>query len=462
MKKIFSLLSASILPIILLTSMLMPNLAKAGGWYSSYISLIKNGVNIQYDMVDDGGNFLPETALGEVTSLSLVGGLFNVWCDPNDPSGGQFIYRLKDLTADAYVGGSNWGGSATNMNAFGISNNAPGSDFNCNLTCNIDLVAGLIPTHEYRLEVWVQVWGGSCGDQYLPNDYHNLESTQTLTFSIPDGAPPVAHLSGISKVFMFNGEDASTSNWYQGGSGSPYGSLNLIQGANFDIDLDAPLYIGVEIATTPAAATDGIIARMAYTIDEGETQYINTTYVEPDGSAAKWQSSAAQVANIADGLSAGVHNISAWYEAIEIDVDTFYYSYQPAVNYSFTVNIDDGIVLINNIVDAYIFSGDSATDINGTWYKTHGDAELTEINGNIFNIGIDEVLNIGAKIAVNPLDATGVTAQLGYVIDEGAINYINMTFVGEDVPQFEAWIHDAHAMGYDLLPPKTNQATMGK
>ncbi|GHV36694.1 hypothetical protein FACS1894178_8210 [Bacteroidia bacterium] len=396
-----------------------------GAFFNSYLSFSINEAAPTNYYLWSGSPAVHNANLGTVEHLTISGALIEFRREGANQTGGEMGYQIKNAGGTIVV-------SATNI-PFSNFTYTGGNNYTASLP-TIDLLAGLAPNASYKFECWFHQWGSEDIWGNAPGGGNFV-----VNFTIADIEPPVVHLSGISKVFLFQ-DSTSSPNWYQGGTASPYGGLPLIQGHTFDITIGDALNLGIEIATTPATAVEGNIARMGYTIDGGEAQYIYATYVEVDNGAAKWQSNSTQITNIANGLGEGNYALEFWYEAIEPDVDTFYYSYQPSINYSLTLNIDDGIVPptpIDNIAEVYVFNGDSYDAVDAAWYKTHGEADLPAIGGHTFNVAGGSPLNIGAKVGIAPVTVDNAVVEMSYFYtpegeDAPDIHSIPLTYLGVD------------------------------
>ncbi|GHV34275.1 hypothetical protein FACS1894178_1450 [Bacteroidia bacterium] len=178
MKNIFIKLAATS---ILIITIFLPTEGWAWAWWDNYVYFTKNGTTTNVQL--NAGGYATQIDIGNVTSLVLTGAQAHFWCS-NDaysaPNGGQFMYRLWDLTGSS---------EKIPITPQSFSHSYSGNDYTGNWSGgNINLLQGATLCSQYELKVNVQLWGGNCNPVFLGgNDqnsgYSNLDRYIIIKFT---------------------------------------------------------------------------------------------------------------------------------------------------------------------------------------------------------------------------------------------------------------------------------------
>jgi hypothetical protein len=123
-------------------------------WRDTYIKMNPNGTTTQYDIVTSAACYPTKslTTIGNVTSLSIVGGQLKYW-NKDWVQGGKIGYVIYDITASSQVGAYTYNStSPANVN-----------DFVNTYTNTVNVLSGLTYCHTYQVRFWFENWN-NCAD----------------------------------------------------------------------------------------------------------------------------------------------------------------------------------------------------------------------------------------------------------------------------------------------------------
>lgn len=156
---------------LLITGLLISNLLATAdtGWYQDFVFMsVDNTGSESYWIGDDPGSGTKFDAhhFGTVGSLEIKG------CDmkysnPDNCTGGAIYFKI--LNAD---------GSGVSTENIWNQTNEGGDEYRGSLSCNINLLEGLLPGTTYQLHIWARCWSTN-GDSWLSNEGNNYIATFT-------------------------------------------------------------------------------------------------------------------------------------------------------------------------------------------------------------------------------------------------------------------------------------------
>jgi len=185
MKKIFTLL------LVLITSISYA----ATGWFEDYVIISVDNNTPAYYWIGTDPNYgteLNNHSFGTISSLIFTGSDMKYWSDNKDRTDGAFYYKIVKVSDGTVVTNS--------IETIWTQTYLSGNNYQGNWSGSKNILSGLSPNTEYKLEVWAKSWGTSQGDDYLSNDGANYVATFTTS-------------SSYMWIGISDNDWSSTSNW---------------------------------------------------------------------------------------------------------------------------------------------------------------------------------------------------------------------------------------------------------